>query len=127
MARKLHIVILLLSCLACLAGDKTISLTSNPDKLRKRVRDRFPKHVTVEQAQRILEQEGFRCGPIFDGLFDDFIANGVVRHTNVNYLDCTRLRSHVLGQTSYIIALPHDTNMVVTNVWVQVWKRGLLP
>lgn len=111
-------------------AESRVVLSKTPGQLRENV----GKVVTVKatmlaNAISLMKSNGFQCVVTTQGLFDEQVKIGqFVRHTNVSYLHCSRVRkSFGLVQTRFIVALAFDNSTVITNIWTQVWEEGLLP
>jgi hypothetical protein len=131
---KIVVVVLVLCSLVDLYSAETepkMSFSTNPEKLRENIRRVLNTTGPLEKVQSIMTQNGFKCSVNTNALFDDFTPSAssrFIRHTNVSYLDATITRRSITGLhvTQYVIGLPYNEKGNVTNVWVQVWEKGLL-
>lgn len=101
-----------------------VRVSTDPTKLRESVRQKLPKNATLEEARQLMTQSGFDCFVRTNGGFGDKIADGkFVEHFGVDYLYCRteRRTPYLLWVSRYIVALPYNENLVVTDVWIQIW------
>jgi hypothetical protein len=106
------------------AGSRTVTYDiQDPDRMVEAVLRLAPVGTPIDEAQSMMEREGFKCSRITNGEFNETIRGerradrrdlrGEEQRKGLDYVSCCRFERRLIGYSTWEVALVHRDDKVV--------------